>query len=273
MPEWLITVLLSALGSVLGTAAFVVCKWILKRAFFERLDWRWAIVAAGVSFALTGAGLLIYQQTNKSGYPAQASQVPHQNATPTFTPPSNSDNPDPSRANPEDRRPTPVQTPKPTLLPTSTPTPTSTLTPIATLDPTPTPIPTPDATAMPIPIPLSPPAPTLALSPTIRPDRAIISVVVDRNPHSTKPLQVQALSTLVTGTDGLSVEVHNAVCNNTEHITTKEWIQLHCGYDEEEQRQTVLESIQVWHESVGYLRCEAGGIPNSVTMEFQCFAE
>ena len=86
-------------------------------------------------------------------------------------------------------------------------------------------------------------------------------------------MHVQALSALVTGADGISVEIHNAVCNNTEHINTKEWIQLRCGYDEETQEQTVIEYIVAWHESVGYLRCEADGIPNSLTMEFRCFAE
>ena len=86
-------------------------------------------------------------------------------------------------------------------------------------------------------------------------------------------MHVQALSTLVTGVDGLSIEIHNAVCNNTEHINTEEWVQLRCGYDEETQEQTVIEHIMAWHESVGYLRCEADGIPNSLTMEFRCFAE
>ena len=109
------------------------------------------------------------------------------------------------------------------------------------------------------------------LSPTIRPDGRILLVVIDRNPRLAQPLDVQVLSTLVTGVDGLSVEIHNAVCNNTEHINTWEWVQLRCGYYEETQDQTVIEHITVWHESVEYLRCEADGIPNSSTMEFKCF--
>ena len=98
-------------------------------------------------------------------------------------------------------------------------------------------------------------------------------VVIDRNPRLAEPLDVQVLSTLVTGVDGLSIEIHNAVCNNTEHINTEEWIQLRCGYYEETQGQTVIENITAWHEWLGYLRCVADGIPNSLTMEFRCFAE
>lgn len=98
-------------------------------------------------------------------------------------------------------------------------------------------------------------------------------VVIDRDAHSAQPFDVQVLSNLVTGVDGLSVEIHNAVCNNTEHIRTEEWIELRCGYDEEAQEQTVIEHITAWHESVGYLRCEADGIPNSSTMEFRCFTK
>ena len=255
MPHWLIAVLISALGSMLGTAAITICVWALKKEFPKTLGWRWAIVSAVVCFILVGAGFLIYQQANRNGDPAQVTPTASQNTT--LTPSDNSDIPTPLKAKPEDRRPTPIQTPMLTLVPTSTPTPTPILGPTAT----------------PVPIPVSPPAPTLALSPTIRPDNAILSVVIDRNPRLAETLHVQALSALVTGADGISVEIHNAVCNNTEHINTKEWIQLRCGYDEETQEQTVIEYIVAWHESVGYLRCEADGIPNSLTMEFRCFAE
>ena len=225
-----------------------------EMGFLNTRIWRWIVVLA-VPLLLVGGSLWIYQQANPNGDPAQATPDAHQNATPT--PSVNSENSAPSQGNPEDRLPTPIQTPKLTPVPTSTP--------IHT--------PTPDPTATPISIPVSPPAPTLALAPTIRPDKAILSVVIDRNPHSARPLHVQALSTLVTGADGLSVEIHNAVCNNTEHINTKEWLQLRCGYDEETKEQTVIEHILAWHESVGHLRCESDGIPNSLTMEFRCFAE
>ena len=253
MPDWLITILTSALGSALVMAASAICKWILKKAFSKEIEWSWVIVLTSVSF-LVGIGFLIYQQANPNGDLAQVTPTAHQNVP--STPSDNSDSV-PSKANPEERRPTPIHTPRLTPVPTSTPTHTS----------------TPDPTATPAPIPVSPPAATLALSPTIRPDKAILSVVIDRNPHSARPLHVQTLSTLVTGADGLSVEIHNAVCNNTEHINTKEWVQLRCGYYEETQEQTVIEYIVAWHESVGYLRCEADGIPNSLTMEFRCFAE
>ena len=255
MPDWSITVLIGALGSVLGTTASTICKWILKKAFSKTLEWKWVIISTVASFILVGSGFLIYQQTNRNGDPAQVRQVSHQNATPT--PSINSDNPAPSNVNPDGRRPTPIQTPKLTPVPASTSPPTPTLHPTAT----------------PIPIPVSPPAPTLALSPTIRPGDKILSVVVDRNPNSTQPFHVQVLSALVTGADGISIEIHNATCNNNEHITTKEWTQFRCGYDKETQRQTILEHIVAWHESVEHLRCEADGIPNSSTMHFSCFTE
>ena len=209
----------------------------------------------------------VYQQANTNGDPAPVTPSDYRNTE--STPSINSENPTPSKENPEDRRPTPVETPKLTPIQASAPNHTPTPDPAAT----PIPTPTPDPTTTPIPTPVSSPAPTLALSPTIRPDSRIFLVVIDRNPRLAEPLHVQVLSTLITGVDGLSIEIHNAVCNNTEYIKTKEWVQLRCGYHEETQEQTVIEHITAWHESKGYLRCEADGIPNSLTMEFTCFVE
>ena len=224
-----------------------------KKVFFKKATSRWTVTLV-VLFLLTG-GWWAYLQVRPDGDPAQVTPATHQNATPT--PSDNSDNPAPAESNQEDRQPTLIQTP--TLMPV--PTPTQTPTPTLHLLPTT------------IPIPVSPPAPTLALSPTIQPDDEILSVVVDRNPHSAQPFHVQVLSALITGADGLLIEIHNATCNNIEHITTKEWIQLRCGYDKETQTQTIIEHILAWHESVGHLRCEADGIPNSSTMQFSCFTE
>ena len=218
---------------------------LLNKAFSKKTIWKW-IVAFVVSSLIAGS-LWTYQQLNPNGDPAQVTSAAHQNAT--LTPSDNSDNPAPAKANPEDRQPTLIQTP------TQTPTPTLHLPPTT------------------IPIPVSPPAPTLALSPTIQPDDEILSVVVDRNPHLADSFDVQVLSALITGADGLSIEIHNATCNNTKHITTEEWTPLRCGYDEETQTQTIMEHILAWHESVGHLRCEADGIPNSSTMQFSCFTE
>ena len=275
MPDWLTGLLVSTLGSMLGTTASATCIWILKKAFSKTLAWRWVLISTVVSFILVGTSFLIYQQANSNGDPDQVTPIAHQNVTPNAS--DNSDNPTPSKANLEDLQPTPTQTPKPTPVPTSTPIHTPTPEPTATLtpmpDPTQTPIPIPTPTATPVPAPATPPAPTLALAPTIRPDGRILLVVIDRNPRLAEPLDVQALSALVTGANGLSVEIHNAVCNNTEHINTEEWVQLHCGYYEETQKQSVIEHLIAWHESVGYLRCDTDGIPNSLTMEFRCFAE
>ena len=250
-------------------------KWMIEKVFSKTLPWGWIIASALVTAVLIVSITWIYQQANPNGDPAEVAPAAHQNDTPITT--DNSDNPTPPEISPEDQRPTPIQTPELTTVPTSmmihTPTPDPTATPTPTLDPTPTPTPILNPTATPVPIPVSPPAPTLALAPTIRSDGRILLVVIDRNPRLAEPLDVQVLSTLVTGADGLSVEIHNAVCNNTEHINTEEWVQLRCGYYEEKQERTVMEHIAAWHESVGYLRCEAGGIPNSLTMEFRCFAE
>lgn len=236
--------------------------------------WGWIALLA-VLVLIGGGSAWIYQQVNPNGETAEAAATAHRNDTSITT--DNSDNPTPPKVRAVDQQPNPTQTPKPTPASTSklihTPTPDPTATPTSMLDPTETPAPTLGPTATTTPIPMSPPAPTLALAPTIRPDEAILSVVIDRNPRLTKPLDVQALSTLVTGVDGLSVEIHNAVCNNTEHINTNEWAHLRCGYYEETQEQSVIEHIIAWHESVGYLRCETDGIPNSYTMEFRCFAE
>lgn len=240
-----------------------------KKALYDKTVWKWAVTFVVLSFV--AAGLCTYQLADPDGDPAQATLLTRPDSTSTT--PYNLDNPAPSKTNPGHRQPTPTQTPKPTLAPTLTPTPVPTSIPTATPDPTSTPTPTLSPTATTIPTPLSPPAPTLAFLSAVRPGGAIISVVIDRNPHLAEPLWVQTLSTLVTGVDGLSVEVHNAVCNNTEYINTKEWVQLRCGYDNKEQKQTVIEHIVAWHESVGYLRCEPLGIPNSLTMQFSCFAQ
>ena len=259
---------------------------LLRKVFSKKTIWKWT-VGFMVSSLIAG-GLWIYQQADPNGDPTQVAPTTYQNVPST---PSGNSEPVPAKASPETRRPTPIQIPESTPVPTATPTHTPTLGPMATPDPTLNPVPThtptlrptarphptqrptltPVPTATPVPMPVSPAAPTLALSPTIRADGRVLLVVIDRYPRLAYPLDVQVLSTLVTGVDGLSVEIHNAVCNNTEHINTGEWVQLRCGYDEGTQEQTVIEYITAWHESVEYLRCEAYGIPNSLTMEFKCF--
>ena len=259
MWDWDITTVAPIISAIPALAQML--GWAVKarsslspKAFFKTMPWKRMAFLAVLPFVVIGS-LWIYQQINPNGDPAQATPAAHQNATPTAS--DTSDNPAPAKASPEDRQITLIQIP--TLMPF----------------PTPTQPPTPTLDLLPktIPIPISPPAPTLALSPTIRPGDKILSVVVDRTPNSAQPFHVQVLSALVTGADGISIEIHNATCNNNEHITTKEWTQFRCGYDKETQRQTILEHILAWHESVGHLRCEADGIPNSSTMQFSCFTE
>ena len=273
MPDWLNTILMSAIGSALVMAASPIWKRILKKVLPKVIEWRWVIVLTVSSLVgiPAGIGFSMYLQVNQNGDTAQVTPTAHQSQT--SIPPINSGNPTPSNASPEARHPTPTQTPELTPVPTATLLHTPTSGPTATPHPTQTPPPTLGPTATPVPIPVSPSAPTLALSPTIRPDSRILSVVIDRNQRLAQPFDVQVLSTLVTGSDGLSVEIHNAVCNNTEHINTREWMQLRCGYYEKTQKQAVIEHITAWHESVGYLRCEADGIPNSLTMGFRCFTK
>ena len=271
MPDWLIALLISVSGSALFAVGSAVCKWILKKAFSKEIEWGWvmALTASLLVGITAGVGFSIYQQVDPNGDIAQVTPAAHQNETPI--PPINLGNPTPSKASSEAPRPTPIQTPEPTTVPTAMPIHTPTSGPTVTPHPTQGPTPTLGPTETVVPIPVSPPAPTLALSPTVRPDGRILLVVIDRNPRLAQPLDIQVLSTLVTGVDGLSVEIHNAVCNNTEHINTWGWVQLRCGYYEETQEQTVIEHIMAWHESVGYLLCEADGIPNSLTIEFKCF--
>ena len=250
-------------------ASSPIWKWALKKVFPKVIEWKWAIVLA-VSFLVgipAGIGFSIYLQVNPNGDLVQATPVTDQNVPST---PSDNFNTVSPKASPESHQPTPIQTPEPTPVPTATPH-TPTLDPTATPHPTQRPTPTLVPTATPVPIPVSTPVPTLTLSPTIRADGRILLVVIDRNPRLAQPFDVQVLSNLVTGVDGLSVEIHNAVCNNTEHIRTKEWIELRCGYYEETQGQTVIEHITAWHESVGHLRCETEGPPNSLEMKFGCF--
>ena len=203
MLDWFVTILNNTLGSVIATVVVIFCSWILKKVLSKTLGWRWVVASTVASFILIGGALWVYQQVNPNEDSDPVAPSVYRDTA--STPPINSDSSTPSKRNPENRRPIPMDTP------------------------TPTPIPT---------LVSSPSAPTLVLSPTIRPDSAVLSVVIDRNLRLTEPLQVQVLSTLITGVDGILIEIHNAVCHNTEHINTKEWIQLHCGYYEETLRQT-----------------------------------
>ena len=296
----------STIGIALGIAGIVLSipgaivalvtirNWITRdeRPFPEKVFLNtkvWVRIAApAVPLLIVGGILWISPQANRNGDTAQATSTAHQNAAST---PKDDYDPVPSKASPESRRPTSTQTPGPTLVPTSTPrhsqtlvpaaTPTPTLNPVPTHAPTPgptaklhptqEPAPTTSPTATPVPIPASTPVPTLTLSPTILPEKEILSVVIYRYSDRAQPFDVQVLSDLVTGVDGLSVEIHNAVCNNTERIHTLEYIELRCGYYKETREQTVIEHITAWHESVGHLQCETKALPNSSKMEFECF--